>query len=101
MQIKQGDLLKIAGVAWPVIAVSNGFFNSSGKAVVCPIVKDAVEGPLHIPMKDCPVEGYVLWEQVRYPDLSARRFSRITGAPYFDAMGISDAVMGILDYQTL
>lgn len=99
MKIEQGDLLNVSGVAWPVIVVSNAFFNASGKAIVCPIVKDALEGPLHIPLKNCPVEGYVLCEQVRYLDLSARRFSRITAVPYFDIMDISDAVMGMFDYQ--
>lgn len=99
MKIEQGDLLKVGGVVWPVIVVSNSFFNASGKAIVCPIVKDALEGPLHIPLKNCPVEGYVLCEQVRYLDLSVRRFSRITAAPYFDIMDISDAVMGMFDYQ--
>ncbi len=101
MKIEQGDLLKVGGVAWPVIVVSNNFFNASGKAIVCPIVKDALEGPLHIPLKNCPMEGYVLCEQVRSLDLSARRFSRITAAPDFDIMDISDAVMGMFDYQQL
>ena len=101
MKIEQGDLLKVGGVAWPVIVVSNNFFNASGKAVVCPIVKDVLEGPLHIPLKDCPVAGYVLCEQVRSLDLSARRFSRITAAPDFDIMDISDAVVSMFDYQKL
>ena len=101
MKIEQGDLLNVGGVAYPVIVVSSSFFNASGKVIVCPILKDAVEGPLHIPLKDCPVKGYVLCEQVRYLDLSARRFSRVSAAPSFDIMDISDAVMGIFDYQAI
>ena len=97
MKIEQGDLLKVGGVVWPVIVVSNSFFNASGKAIVCPIVKDALEGPLHIPLKNCPVEGYVLCEQVRYLDLSVRRFSRITATPYFDIMVFFDFSLKISD----
>ena len=100
-KIEQGDLLKVSGLNYPVIVVSNDFFNESGKAVVCPILKSAAEGPLHIRLKNCPVEGYVLCEQVRYIDLSARRFSKMTQTHYYDIMDISDAVMGIFDYQTL
>ena len=99
--VEQGALLKVGGLSCPVIVVSNNFFNESGKAIVCPIVEQAAKGPLHIYLKDGPVEGYVLCEQVRYVDLAARRFSRLTAAHYFDIMDISDAVMGMFDYQAL
>ena len=98
-KVEQGDLLKISGIPYPVIVVSNDFFNQSGKAVVCPVLSRAVEGPLHIRLKDSPIEGYVLCEQMRYVDLSARHFSKLTASLYFDGMDISDAVMSIFDYQ--
>lgn len=94
---EQGDFLKVNGISFPLIVVSNDLFNSSGKAIVCPIVKRAAEGPLHIRLSDSPVEGYVLCEQVRYLDLSSRRFCRLSDTHYFDIMNISDAVMGIFD----
>ncbi len=97
--VEQGDLLKVQGFAYPVIVVSNDFFNRSGRAVVCPILKNAAEGPLHIRMKDSQAEGYVICEQMRYVDLTARRFSKLAETHYFDIMDISDAVMGIFDYQ--
>lgn len=99
--IEQGDLLKVGGLAYPVMVVSNDFFNESGKAIVCPILKNSVEGPLHIRLKKCPVEGFVLCEQVRFIDLTARHWAKITATRYFDVMDISDAVMGIFDYQAL
>ena len=97
---EQGDLLKVSGISFPVIVVSSDLFNSTGKAVVCPIVKNIAAGPLHIELTDAPVEGYVLCEQVRYLDLSSRRFSKLSNTRYFDIMNISDAVMGIFDYQS-
>lgn len=99
--VEQGDLLKVQGFAYPVIVVSNDFFNRSGRAVVCPILQNAVEGPLHIRMKDSPAEGYVICEQMRYVDLSVRRFSKLADTHCFDIMDISDAVMGIFDYQQI
>ena len=98
---EQGDLLKVGGLKYPVMVVSNNFFNESGKAVVCPILKSAVEGPLHIRLKNCPVEGFVICEQMKYVDLSARRCAKLSQSRYFDIMDISDAVMGIFDYQTI
>ncbi len=99
MKIEQGDILKVQKLPYPVIVVSNNFFNQSGKAVVCPIRKEVLEGPLHLPVKNELVDGLILCEQVRYLDLSQRFFSKICSIPYFDVMDLSDAVMGIFDYQ--
>lgn len=99
--IEQGDMLRVSGIKYPVIVVSNNFFNQSGKAIACPILKNAVEGPLHIKLRDSAIEGYVLCEQVKYLDLKARNFSKLTSTHYFDIMDISDAVMAIFDYQQL
>lgn len=98
-QFEQGDLLKIDGIQHPVIVVSNDVFNQSGKAIVCPIVQSAQEGPLHIKLKDSSVQGVVLCEQVRYLDLAARRFHKLTATHYFDIMDISDAVVSMIEYQ--
>ena len=100
-RIEQGDLLKISGISHPVIVVSNDFFNREGKIIACPIVPEALEGSLHIRLKDSPVSGYVLCEQVKYIDLANRRFSKISATHYFDVIDISDAVMGIFDYQNI
>lgn len=97
--VEQGDLIKIESFKNPVIVVSNHFFNQSGMALVCPVMKKAVEGPLHIPLRESPVEGYVLCEQVRYVDLTQRRYSRLSTMHYCDMMDISDAVMSMFDYQ--
>lgn len=96
--VEQGALLKVEGLVYPVIVVSKNFFNQSGKVIVCPILKKAAKGPLHIELKDSAVSGYVLCEQVRYVDLSERRFTRLSETHYFDIIDISDAVMGMFDY---
>lgn len=100
-RIRQGDILRVGGLEFPVMVVSNDFFNGSGKAIVCPILENAAEGPLHIRLRDCSEEGSVLCEQVRFVDLTARRYVRLSSAPYYDTMDISDAVMSIFDYQIL
>lgn len=97
---EQGDILRINGLAYPAVVVSNNYFNGSGKALVCPILRSSAEGPLHIRLADYPVEGFVLCEQVRYVDLAARRYSKVSSLRYPDILDISDAVMGIFDYQT-
>ena len=97
--VEQGDLLKVEGIAHPVIVVSNNFFNRSGKVIACPILRKASPGPLHIPLDNPVAEGFVLCEQVRYLDLAARRCAKLSQAHYFEIMDISDAVMGMFEYQ--
>ena len=96
--IEQGGLLNVEGIQHPVIVVSNDYFNESGRAIVCPILKKAAPGPLHIRLRETEVDGYVLCEQVRYLDLTTRRFSKLSASHYFDIMDISDAVVGMFEY---
>lgn len=96
---EQGSILKVNGISVPVIVVSKSFFNTSGQAIVCPIYRDIAPGPLHIELETEPVKGCVLCEQVKYIDLRRRGFTKVTDASYYDVMNISDAIMGIFDYQ--
>lgn len=100
-KVEQGELLQISGFKYPAIVVSNNFFNESGKAIVCPVVKDALAGPLHIRIDGTHVSGFVMCEQLRYVDLQARHFSRQDSIKGYDILNISDAVMGMFDYQML
>ena len=99
MRIEQGDILKVQRQSFPVIVVSNNFFNESGKVIVCPIQEKAAAGPLHLPLKSDLAEGYILCEQLHYLDLQQRTFSKIGTISYFDVTDFSDAIMGIFDYQ--
>ena len=98
---EQGDLLRVSGISQPVMVVSNNFFCRTGRAIVCPVLMQATEGPLHIHIEAGQFRGVVLCEQVRYLDLSARAFTKLGSARYWDIMDISDAVMGMFDYQTV
>lgn len=95
--IMQGELLRIDGLRYPALVVSNDFFNKSGKVIVCPVVPRALKGPLHIRLRESNVEGIVLCEQVRFIDLAARHFVRLDEAHYADIADIADAVMGIFE----
>ena len=79
------------------MVVSSRLFNTSGRALVCPVVPAATEDPLHIRLTNVPCEGCVLCEQVRYADLTARGWTRLGSASCYDVMDVSDAVMGMFD----
>ena len=38
LRAEQGSILRVDGIKWPVIVVSNDHFNEIGEAIVCPIL---------------------------------------------------------------
>ena len=95
---EQGDIIKVSGLEHPALVISNNFFNSSGMAMVCPILSSASEGPLHIYVESKRTKGFVLCEQVRYVDLNKRAFNPLGRISYYEMMNISDAIQGIFEY---
>ena len=98
LKAEQGDILKIASIRYPVLVVSKNFFNQSGMVMACPILPDAVPGPLRIRCKSDKTPGYIYCEQVRIVDLNARRFSKTGSIPLQELMDVVDAIQSIFDY---
>ena len=98
IKAEQGDILKVASLPYPVLVVSKNFFNESGLVMACPILPDAVRGPLRIWCGNIKKSGFVYCEQLRVVDLKARRFSKTDSVPLNDLIDIIDAIQGIFDY---
>ena len=98
IKAEQGDVLKISSLPYPVVVVSKNFFNESGLVMTCPIVPEAVPGPLRFHCENIRSPGYVYCEQVRVVDLNIRRFSKIDAISYGELIDIVDAIQGIFDY---
>ena len=98
IKAEQGDILKVASLPYPLIVVSKNFFNTSGLVMACPILPNAVPGPLRIRCESIKKPGFVYCEQLRVVDLNARRFSKTDSASMDDVIDIVDAIQGIFDY---
>ena len=98
IKAEQGDIPKAASLKYPLIVVSKNFFNESGLVMACPILPNAVRGPLRIWCESIREPGYVYCEQMRVVDLNARRFSKTDSASYDDLIDIVDAIQSIFDY---
>lgn len=98
LKTEQGDILKVASIRYPLVVVSKNFFNESGLVMACPILPNAVPGPLRIRCENLKQPGYVYCEQLRVIDLNARRFSKTDAVSYYDLIDIVDAIQGIFDY---
>ena len=97
-ELRQGDILKIEKIIFPVLIVCNDFFNKSGEIIGCPVMMNAIEGPLHIFVSANEVEGYVLCEQLKLFDLRVRGYKKIDQLKWGGKIDISDAVQGIFEY---
>ena len=98
MKAEQGDILKVGSLPYPVVVVSKDFFNESGMVMACPILPDAVRGPLRIWCANIKNPGFVYCEQVRAVDLNIRSFSKVDSIVYDDLIDIVDAIQSIFDY---
>jgi len=98
LKAEQGDILKIPSLQNPLVVVSKNFFNVSGLVMACPILPNAIPGPLRIWCGNLKNPGYVYCEQLRVVDLNARRYSKCDSVSYDDLIDIVDAIQGIFDY---
>ncbi len=96
--LHQGDILKIEKVKHPVLIVSKDFFNTSGKIIGCPIIKNSMSGPLHIWMSTEENEGYIQCEKLALLDLSIRGHKMIDRLPISEMINVSDAIQSIFEY---
>jgi len=79
----------------PALVVSNTLFNKhTGLAIVCPLTNADRGFPFHVAVVDDPnVTGFVMVEQVKSIDFSARKAKRIGRA----SDSVLEEVLSILD----
>ena len=99
----QGDILRVSGISWPVIVVSNDHFNKIGEAVVCPILNDITQNAVHLPIRVSTsagdIQGYIACEHIRHVDLNVRRYSRLASLQLADYLDISDTLIALFDFR--
>lgn len=98
MPVCQGDIIKIEGIEFPVLVVSKDFFNQTKSVIVCPVVSGVEEGPLHIQVMTNKITGTVLCENLKYLDLSRRRYSKKDSVSLSYIIEITGAIQSIFDY---
>ena len=98
IKAEQGDILKVASIQYPLIVVSKNFFNESGLVMACPVLPNAVPGPLRIRCSNDKTPRYIYCEQLRVVDLNVRRFSKTGFIPLQELMDVVDAIQSIFEY---
>ncbi|MCD7717639.1 MAG: type II toxin-antitoxin system PemK/MazF family toxin [Lachnospiraceae bacterium] len=96
--ISQGDILKVENLSFPVVVVSKNFFNQSEQIMACPVLRNAMADPLHIPVTWNDTQGVVLCEQLKILDLRVRGYKKTGGLKIDSIMDITDAIQSIFDY---
>ena len=95
---EQGDILSLTESSLCVLVLSKDFFNQTGLAVVCPVVRQAPEDALHIPVATDSFSGTALCEQLKTLDLNKRYFKKLASLSFSQIQEITDAVQSIFDY---
>lgn len=98
MKLEQGDIIKVENSPYSFLVVSKNFFNKTKQAILCPIVIDTHEDPLHIKIATKDVRGLVMCEQMKIFDLNHRGYKKIGRIAYSEVTNITDAIQSIFDY---
>lgn len=96
--IKMGEILEPEKSRFPILVLSKEFFNATGMVVACPVVKNASEDALHIPVRTDRFEGIALLEQLKSLDMTARRYRKLGQLMFEQIQNCADAVQSIFDY---
>ena len=96
--VRQGDILRLANSPAYALVVSRDFFNQSGMAVLCPIVRFAEEDALHFPFQTKELQGVILAEQMKSIDLSVRYYQTVSSLSIAQLQDVCDAVQDIFAY---
>ena len=103
IRAEQGDILRVSGINWPVIVVSNNRFNDIGEAVVCPIMPDIARNALHLPIRvpsaSGEINGLIACEHVRNVDLNVRRYTKMASLQLTEFLDISDTLIALFDFR--
>lgn len=101
LKAEQGDILKIVGLSWPVLVISNNRFNEIGEVLACPILSDVKPNAVHLPvciaLASGELRGTVVCEQVKHLDLNVRRFAKLGSMRLGDLLDISDTMTALFE----
>ena len=103
LRAEQGSILRIHGISWPVIVVSNDHFNATGEAIVCPILENIAPNAVHLPVSvslaSGEIRGLIACEHVKHVDLNVRRFSKLGALLLSEYLDISDTLVALFDFR--
>lgn len=103
IRAEQGDILRISGINWPVIVVSNDHFNQIGEAIVCPIMANITPNAVHLPLSVIasgrPINGVIACEHIRHVDLNVRKFNKVASLNLSEFLDISDTLIALFDFR--
>ena len=96
--VEQGDIISLEGMRFPVIVVSNNRYNTSGKALVCPVLSYdpniSLQEQIVLEDKIC----YVCCDALKQLDIGNRGSGVKGHVSLAKQMLILDKIQSIFDY---
>ena len=96
--VDQGDIIKISGVKYPLLVVSNAAYNRGSHIVACPILDTDNGSALCFPISTEFVTGFVRCDNLHMFDMKARNYSSKGRVPLSKQMIIIDLIRSVFDY---
>ena len=108
-KIKQGDIIKLsldptkgheqAGYR-PVLVVNNASHSrASSMIIICPITNTDRKNPLHVRLEGLTTTGFVMCDQVRAIDVSARDYKVVETVDEDTLWEVCDIIQGSVEIE--
>ena len=96
--VEQGDIIRVPNIDFPLLVISRTLYNKTGKALVCPIVRNAGDATLTVEIDTASVSGFVCCDNPKRLDLASRGYSPKGRIPLAQLIVVLDMVQSLIDY---
>jgi len=96
--VEQGDIISVNGIAFPLLVVSKNIYNTSGHAIVCPILREKCESTLSLKIETNSVKGTVCCDNPRQIDYIERGFRLKGRVSMRELISAVDMIQALFDY---
>ena len=96
--VKQGEVLNVYGINFPVLVMSSDEYNVSGKVIVCPLKKEKEKSIFSREINIPSFAGYVCLDDVKKISLKSREHNSRGQISLMDIILFSGILQSVFEY---
>ena len=97
--VNQGDIINIRGIEFPVLVVSNDYYNKSGTVIACPIVKSNPDLTFQVRVDTPQTSGFVCCDNMKQLNLEKRGYTARGSISVAGLLQVLDRIHSVFDFS--
>ena len=96
--VNQGDIITVRGIEFPVLVVSNDYYNKSGTVIACPVVKDDPNITFQVHIDTQQTAGYVCCDNMKQLNLEKRGYTARGSISVAGLLQVLDRIHSVFEF---